>query len=204
MAFARPTLDPAETLVRQVERLGFKPSDVKHILPTHLDVDHAGGLPDFPEATVHILAAEKKAATERSTLPEKLRYRPAQLAHGPRWKVYEPGGDTWMGLASVRALSDDIVLVPTRGHTRGHACVAVRSGEKWLLHCGDAYFFHGEMAPEPTCPPALRFFQARVAIDDAARLANQARLRALHAERSAEVEVFSAHCIVEFARYAGR
>ena len=40
-----------ETAIRQVERLGFSPADVRHILLSHLDFDHAGGLEDFPQAT---------------------------------------------------------------------------------------------------------------------------------------------------------
>jgi glyoxylase-like metal-dependent hydrolase (beta-lactamase superfamily II) len=36
----------------QVQRLGFDPRDVRHIVLTHLDFDHAGGLDDFPHATV--------------------------------------------------------------------------------------------------------------------------------------------------------
>ncbi|MDE2292511.1 MAG: MBL fold metallo-hydrolase, partial [Elusimicrobia bacterium] len=53
---------PELTARRQVEALGHKASDVRHILVTHLDLDHAGGLPDFPGATVHLLEAERAAA----------------------------------------------------------------------------------------------------------------------------------------------
>ena len=52
-----------ETAVRQIEALGFSPSDVRHIVITHLDFDHAGGLEDFPNATVHLMDAEFSAAT---------------------------------------------------------------------------------------------------------------------------------------------
>jgi len=45
----RPALNPAETAARQVERLGFRRDDVRHIILTHLDLDHAGGLSDFPK-----------------------------------------------------------------------------------------------------------------------------------------------------------
>lgn len=31
------------TAIAQIQTLGFKPTDVKHILVTHLDFDHAGG-----------------------------------------------------------------------------------------------------------------------------------------------------------------
>ena len=42
--------------------LGFSPDDVRHIVLTHLDFDHAGGIEDFPNARVHVLAREREAA----------------------------------------------------------------------------------------------------------------------------------------------
>ena len=53
------------TWARQVEALGYSARDVRHIVVTHLDPDHAGGLSDFPDAEVHIFRAEHKAAMER-------------------------------------------------------------------------------------------------------------------------------------------
>ena len=53
---AAPKLDPAETAVQQVRALGYSPSDVRHVLLTHLDRDHAGGVPDFPHAAIHVLS----------------------------------------------------------------------------------------------------------------------------------------------------
>ncbi|WP_223281445.1 MBL fold metallo-hydrolase [Streptomyces antnestii] len=47
---ARPVLDTGETAVRQVAALGYDIEDVRHIVLTHLDLDHAGGLRDFPPA----------------------------------------------------------------------------------------------------------------------------------------------------------
>ncbi|HEY0681368.1 MAG TPA: MBL fold metallo-hydrolase [Steroidobacter sp.] len=36
------------TAVRQIAALGYDPHDVRHVVLTHLDFDHAGGLDDFP------------------------------------------------------------------------------------------------------------------------------------------------------------
>jgi glyoxylase-like metal-dependent hydrolase (beta-lactamase superfamily II) len=203
-----PRLDPEETAVRQVEALGFRRSDVRHLVPTHLDLDHAGGLSDFPQATVHVHAAEHAAATARATFWERERYKPAHWAHRPSWALYEARGEPWHGFPCVRELAGlppEILLVPLFGHTRGHCAVAVDTGERWLLHAGDAYFHHDEMDPErPRCTPALATFQRVVAVDDGARRANQARLRALARERAREVEVFCAHDPVELERAQGR
>lgn len=204
LAMTAPRLDAAECAVRQVERLGFRADDVTDVVLTHLDFDHAGGISDFPRARVHLHGDELDAALARRTLVERERYKPAQWAHAPTWVRHAPGGDPWMGFASVRVVGEgdvDVAIVPLRGHTRGHSAVAVREGDGWLLHAGDGYFFHEEVSADPYCPPGLQVFQRALALDDAARVQNQLRLRELAASHP-EVRVFCAHDPVEFARFA--
>ena len=88
---------------------------------------------------------------------------------------------------------DDVLLVPLHGHTRGHCSVAVRAADGWLLHCGDAYFHHGEIQTPPHCPPGLRAFQNPVQVDSKSRISNQQRLRELAEANSGLVRLFSAH-----------
>jgi glyoxylase-like metal-dependent hydrolase (beta-lactamase superfamily II) len=198
----RPQLREEHTAARQVERLGYARSDVRHVVVTHLDVDHAGGIADFPDAKIHVHRREHAAAMKPATLGEKHRYRKAHFAGNPRWELHDAGGDAWFGFESVRAVADDVVMIPLPGHTRGHCAVAVRapegSGVEWLLHCGDAYFFHGEIGQAPWCPPALAAFQRIVAVDNRARLANVERLRELYRDKGARVRIFSAHCPFEY------
>jgi glyoxylase-like metal-dependent hydrolase (beta-lactamase superfamily II) len=203
-----PELRPERALVSQIERMGFDRREVRHIVLTHLDFDHAGGLDDFPEATVHLLAAERDGAMAQRTRLDRMRFRPQQWATRHRWKLYEAGeGEPWFGFDAVRGipgLDDDVLLVPLVGHTLGHAGVAVRSHAGWLLHTGDAYFFHGEMDVErPWCTPGLRFYQWMMEKDRKLRLWNQERLRALKREHADEIAIFCAHDASEFELLAG-
>jgi glyoxylase-like metal-dependent hydrolase (beta-lactamase superfamily II) len=94
----------------------------------------------------------------------------------------------------VQVVGEDVVMVPLPGHTRGHTAVAVRRpGGGWLLHAGDAYFHHGDLAVPSACPPGLRAFQRVMAIDNQSRLRNLRRLQELHREHSDEVRIFCAH-----------
>jgi glyoxylase-like metal-dependent hydrolase (beta-lactamase superfamily II) len=112
--------------------------------------------------------------------------------------VHPLAGDTWLGFDRVRVLGDDIALVPVTGHTRGHCAVAIRQESGWLLHAGDAYFFHGEVDPaRPRSTPGLALFQRIAAVDDTTRRKNQVRLRELVRDHGGEVRVFSAHDPVE-------
>jgi glyoxylase-like metal-dependent hydrolase (beta-lactamase superfamily II) len=208
VAITKPALDPTQTAARQVERLGFQRRDVRHIVVTHLDLDHAGGLGDFPDARVHIYRPEHQAAMARASGNERHRYKPLQWAHGPAWALYDTHGEPWFGFSCVRALEGlppEILLVPLVGHTRGHAGIAVDTGDGWLLHAGDAYFFHGEVEPvAPSCPPGLSLFQRLVEVDRASRLANQARLRTLARDHGDEVRITCAHDPEELTRCLAR
>lgn len=199
-ALLRPQLRFEETAFAQVHALGFAPHDVRHIVLTHLDFDHAGGIEDFPDARVHVLTDELDAARRRHGWVGRRRYRPMQWDSATHWRSYRPQGARWNGFECVRELDgmdDDILLVPLRGHTRGHCGVAVREGGGWTLLAGDAYFHRDEMpATRDTpvrCPPGLRAYQRLMEVDREARLRNQQRLRELAWTQSPGVRVMCSH-----------
>lgn len=86
----RPVLDPEETAAHQVERLGFRRDDVRHIVLTHLDADHIGGLSDFPDASVHLTRAESYGGTQPS--PSGAATTPPSSPMAPSWSRTSPQG----------------------------------------------------------------------------------------------------------------
>lgn len=200
-AITHPRLELGDTAVEQVRALGRDPSDVRHIVLTHLDIDHAGGLPDFSGAQVHVFDREYQTMLNPPAR-ERRRYRIAAhgWAHGPSWITHDGGGDEWLGFESVRVLpgtDPEILLIPVHGHTLGHTAVAMRRDEGWLLHCGDAYFNHGEVESPPSCPAGMRAFQNLVGADRKTRLQNQERLRELARRHSGDVQLICSHDPVE-------
>lgn len=193
----RPVLDPEETARRQVEALGFSADEVRHIILTHCDIDHAGGLSDFPQARVHVTTAEARAALHPLTRLERSRYSGAQLAHGPHLVEHSPlAGEAWRGFPAARELTEispDIVLVGLAGHTRGHAAVAVDAGEHWVLHVGDAFYDARQLSGAGRVPPTLLLAERSMAHDWGLVRRNHERLAELWASAEPDLLLVNAH-----------
>ena len=197
-------LDAAETAVRQVVRLGHRAADVRHIIATHLDLDHAGGLIDFPDATVHVHDNELRHALTLPTRFDRERYIPAHFAHRPRWHAHAAFGDTWRGLAAISRLPGvdaDVGLVPLPGHSHGHTGVIVRAGDRWLVHAGDAYF-HPRVFAGQRAPWGFRLFESLTMVDRARHAATVAALGRLRA--ADDVDMVCAHAPGELAAAQAR
>jgi glyoxylase-like metal-dependent hydrolase (beta-lactamase superfamily II) len=208
LALVKPELRQEMTAIRQIERLGFDARDVRHIVLSHLDFDHAGGLDDFPQARVHLLTTEIDAALAQRTMLDRMRYRPQQWQTREMWRGYpSTAGEKWLGFSGTQAvegLGDDVLLVPLLGHTLGHAGIAVRRENGWLLYAADAYFYHGELDRDRVrCTPGLRLYQTMMEKNRRLRLYNRERVRKLRHERD-DVTIFCAHDVREFEQLSGR
>ncbi len=180
------------TAVKQLEARGIAPSQVGHIVLTHCDSDHVGGLSDFPDAQVHVALEEKQSVEGANP-----RYTPNQFSHGPQWKAYQENDADFFGspARSIDAVPDvDIRLVPLFGHTAGHCGVALRDGDAWLLHVGDAYYLRAELTEESHPVGQLA---AAAAVNNDLRLASLNKLRQLTAAHCHEMAWVGYHDTTE-------
>jgi glyoxylase-like metal-dependent hydrolase (beta-lactamase superfamily II) len=180
----RSPRDLAETAFHQVRRLGYGSSDVRHIIMTHMHLDHAGGLPDFPNAKVHLYQPEYEYVLGRRT---NVFFVENHWAHGPDWVPHALSGEKWFGFDAVRlsGFEPEMWLVPLVGHTPGHSGVAVRQVAGWIFHGGDALPFNAAVNDVPDWI-SKRFIGPHVP-----------RLRAFM-EVHPKVQVVGAHMSLEF------
>ncbi len=182
----------SDTAVRRIEALGLDPRNVEHIILTHGDPDHAGGLADFPQAQVHVAEEEFENMSRGHW-----RYVSTQFAHGPHWEVCNRSARKWFGFEARPidlGFSSEVLLIPLFGHTLGHCGVAVQQNGGWFLHVGDAYYLRAELTTDGHPVSALA---AQRADDDAQRRASLERLRQLVRDHGSDITLTGYHDLSE-------
>jgi N-acyl homoserine lactone hydrolase len=111
-----PRVDEEDHVVSQLARVGVTPRDVRYVVATHYDFDHAGNHDQFPDAEFVVQRAHREAA---ETLDRFRELRPVWDAPGLRHRLVD--GDT--------ELLPGIELIECGGHVPGHQAVLVRLPE---------------------------------------------------------------------------
>ncbi len=130
---------PAGTLLDELQAIGVAPADVDVVINSHLHADHCGWntrkdaagvyVPTFPNARYLIQRAEWDAAiapnerTRATYLPENM----LPLEADGRVELLD--GET--------QVTDEITIIPTFGHSMGHASVVLSSGGESAVYIGD-------------------------------------------------------------------
>jgi len=177
----RAILSHEETVAHQIDRLGFKRDDVRHIIITHLDLDHAGDSPTSRRAGPRHVG-RSAGCDLGSVAPGEGSLPLGAMGAQPNIVEHDPQGEKWRGFAAAKELdeiSPGIALVSLPGHTRGHTCVAVDAGHRWVLHAGDAFYHYGTLDGTPV-PRALAAMESLFAFDRKTVQANHARLAELY------------------------
>jgi len=141
-AFRDLQMDPSQAVPAQLRERGIEPGAVRAVVMTHLHVDHASGISEFPEATFVVSSAEWDAATSQGRFHG---YVPRQFDHAFEYRLLDfDGADTgsFSGFArSFDLLGDGSVrAVYTPGHTLGHMSVVLRTARGEVLVAGDALY----------------------------------------------------------------
>jgi glyoxylase-like metal-dependent hydrolase (beta-lactamase superfamily II) len=133
---ARVKVDAGDVVAAQMRSRGLRPEDVRLVLPTHLDMDHAGGVGYFPNAEVRVHRSEWEY---RKTLGGRLRFQPRSWPDGFSPTLYDLAPNAYGAFERSLAVADrrDVTIVPTPGHSRGHVGIVVKANGRSLFFGGD-------------------------------------------------------------------
>jgi N-acyl homoserine lactone hydrolase len=118
-------LDHGNLPAAQLALIGLKPNDIDLLVMTHSDIDHVGGIADFPQAPIIIGSAERAL--------DRPRY----------WNDRSP--IEWPQDVAYRLVQEDMLLAPglallsSPGHSPGHISLLMRLPQTGtVLITGDA------------------------------------------------------------------
>lgn len=142
LAFRDLEMDSGQALAAQLRERGLEASAVKAVVMTHLHVDHASGISEFPGATFVVSRAEWDAATSQG---QTHGYVTRQFDHAFDYRLLEfegPDASSFAGFARSFDLFGDgsVRTVYTPGHTLGHMSVLLRTARGEVLVAGDAMY----------------------------------------------------------------
>jgi N-acyl homoserine lactone hydrolase len=135
-------MKPEQAASAQLRERGIEPSTIKFVLMTHLHVDHASAISEFPDSTFVVSAAEWAAASEHGQFHG---YVKRQFDHGFDYRLLDfegPDAESFSGFARSFDLFGDgtVRAVYTPGHTLGHMSIVLRTTRGEVLIAADAIY----------------------------------------------------------------
>lgn len=114
------------TVDRQIQALGFKLSDVGHVIISHLHFDHTGGMYLFPHAQFYVMSGELQYAYWPAKAGPLFRREDIEPTRDFAWNQIEGGEFDLFGDGAIR-------MIHMPGHTPGNSSVMVRLASRTLL-----------------------------------------------------------------------
>lgn len=189
-----PCLNLKETAVEQLKKLHISPEKINTILVTHLDLDHAGGISDFPNAKLHCNELEYQIATQTSFLNPRIRKQ--QFINHKNCKNYNFRNTQWFNFpqsVDIEGFDGLVKYIPLPGHSLGHIGVAIKLKDFWLFHGGDSYFHSSEIKDSNNTKIGKFYhhFEKWIASDKSQLRNTQNQLRLLH--KNPNVKIMNTH-----------
>lgn len=152
----KPQIGHGDDVSAQLRAKGVDPGSIRLVLMTHLHIDHASAISDFPDATFIVTAKEWEAATTGAFAFSRGYHRP-QFDYAFDFRTVSFDGENVNSYASFGRTLDlfgdgSIRLAATPGHTAGHQSVIVRLKNDDLVIAGDAIYLEGQLDPGSDLP----------------------------------------------------
>jgi len=158
----KPALAPGADVPAQLRDRGLDPGEVPVVVMTHLHLDHASAISEFPHSTFVVSEVEWKAATGGPRpLLNGYRRRHFDYAFDYRTVDFDRGGiDSYASFGRCFDLFGDgsVRLAYTPGHSAGHISVIARLAERDFVIGGDAVYTEAQL--EGSAPLAPRPYDA--------------------------------------------
>lgn len=194
----RPILhDPAS----QLATFGIDPATIEQLIVTHLHYDHAGSLNRFPQATIHLQAAEMAYATGPCMCHGTLRTpytanHVCEMVHrvySGRVVFYDGDGEIAPGVTVHR----------TGGHSRGLQVVRVKTRLGYLVLASDAAHYYENWIAKKLFPIVVDVEDMLAGFDTIRRLASRPEfvvpghdplVRSLFPQQDGTADIFRLDC----------
>ena len=142
LLFKDVRMEAEQAATAQLRARGIEPSRVNVVVMTHLHVDHASAISEFPDATFVVSRAEWAAATSQGQLHG---YVSRQFDHAFDYRLLDFEGPDVESFASFGRSVDlfgdgSVRCVYTPGHTLGHQSVVLRLRRREALVAADAVY----------------------------------------------------------------
>lgn len=153
----------------QLNQLGIKNEDIKNVVLTHLHLDHTDGIKDFSK--VEIILNEDEFKKPSGHFPELL---PSWFK--PKTVQYKNNFMEIFQQAYPITQAEDLLLIPTNGHTKNHASVLFKTDDFDILFAGDVCYNQKQLLEKDLPGINVNYKQSRKTYENILNYAGQNKL----------------------------
>jgi glyoxylase-like metal-dependent hydrolase (beta-lactamase superfamily II) len=137
------SMQQSDAVAAQLRARGIEPGSIRLVVMTHMHVDHASAISDFPAATFLVSRREWEAAVEPRGASSG--YIRRQFDHAFDYRLMDFDSSEADSFATFGRSYDvfgdgSVRVVSTPGHTFGHLSVVLRLAGREALVAGDAIY----------------------------------------------------------------
>jgi N-acyl homoserine lactone hydrolase len=155
--FGKPVLTAGEDVPSQLRKRGLDPGEIPIVVMTHLHLDHASAISEFPNSTFVVSETEWQDAT-RGSQPALKGYRRSHFDYAFEYRTVDFDRANINSYAAFGRTFDlfgdgSIHLAYTPGHSAGHMSVVCRLAERDFVIGGDAVYLLDQLDGDAAPPP---------------------------------------------------